>query len=58
MLVPRMLDDALRLSIDNICDTKYSFSQFLEDNNINNNNNQPENENSLNILAFILYFYL
>ena len=48
MLVPRMLDDALRLSIDNICDTKYSFSQFLEDNNINNNNNQPENENSLN----------
>lgn len=39
MLVPRMLDDALRLSIDEICDTKYSFSQYLEENNINNNNN-------------------
>lgn len=39
MLVPRMLDDALRLSIDEICETKYSFSQYLEENNINNNNN-------------------
>lgn len=39
VLVPRMLDDALRLTIDDICETKYSFSQYIEQTNIINNIN-------------------
>ncbi len=50
MLVPRMLDDALRLSIDEICDTKYTFSQYFEDNNIKCNKIQHESENSFDKL--------
>ena len=57
ILVPRMLDDALRLTIDDICDTKYSFSQYVEETNIINtvnvkdeisNNNNNNNCYSLN----------
>jgi hypothetical protein len=47
MLIPRVIDDALRLSIDNICETKYSFSQSIEKNSIDNNKIH-ENENSFN----------
>lgn len=39
VLVPRMLDDALRLTIDDICETKYSFSQYIEETNVINNLN-------------------
>lgn len=46
ILVPRMLDDALRLTIDDICDTKYSFSQFIEE---TNNNNIVNNLNTINV---------
>ena len=46
MLVPRMLDDALRLSIDEIFETKYTFTQYCEE-NLSNNKTQSENENSL-----------
>jgi hypothetical protein len=46
ILVPRMIDDALRLTIDDVCDTKYSFCQYLEENNNANNINQI---NTINI---------
>jgi hypothetical protein len=49
ILVPRMLDDALRLTIDDICDTKYSFSQYVEEtNNINTVNVKDEISNNNN----------
>lgn len=49
ILVPRMLDDALRLTIDDICDTKYSFSQYIEENNNVNNLNTINVKEDLNI---------
>lgn len=49
ILVPRMIDDALRLTIDDVCDTKYSFSQYIEENNKDNINNEINNINTITI---------
>lgn len=46
ILVPRMIDDALRLTIDDICETKYSFSPYFENETLespSNNNVQRIN---------------
>ena len=47
MLVPRMIDDALRLTIDDIFPPIYSFNNNII-NNINNNNNNTKNKNDNN----------
>lgn len=49
ILIPRMLDDALRLTIDDVCDTKYSFSQYMEENNNVNNLNTIDFKDEINI---------
>ena len=52
MLVPRMIDDALRLTIDDIFPPMYSFNNNII-NNINNNNNN--NKNNLKNKNDIIY---
>ena len=47
MLVPRMIDDALRLTIDDIFPPIYSFNNNII-NNINNNNNTKNDNNNNN----------
>ncbi len=49
ILVPRMLDDALRLTIDDVCNTKYSFSQYIEENDNSNNINTINVKEEINI---------
>lgn len=48
VLVPRMIDDALRLTIDEVCDTKYSFSAC----EVENVNILKEEEKSIYISPF------
>ena len=55
VLVPRMLDDALRLTIDEINETKYSFSPCIEENSTNINKN--EDNKNLYISPFFVEGY-
>ena len=56
MLVPRMIDDAIRLTVDDIFPPIYSFDNTLNNNNNNNgnnkNNNNFNNNNNMNIINY------
>jgi len=53
-IIPRMIDDAFRLTIDDLFETKYSWEDYVKDlsnKENNNNNNINNNENKRNYIS-------